>query len=756
MKKMNGSEVLKITSKLKRITVSMLLFLFMTGIISTAIASSTTLATEIVIQLSDEENDFIYRTQNGNPLKVGIIPHTFPLSDCPPDAPDFVGINVDMLSAISQISGLKFEYQRIPIEKQSPYEMLQDGQVSLVAGTIKLNDFLTDSNLILSDRLSDGSAICIAKKGTNTINPTTNKVAVMNGYQAGAEFAEKQFPTYKISLYPNNQAVMHAVRVGDADLALISRYVGIYELQNPMNENLIELTMYQMEKDSCVMGINTEENKIAVSIINKALSAIGEDGYNYVQMNFSISNPYKLNAIEFIYKFRYIIIVLIAAFIGLSLLTTRLLYTQREHKRLSLDPLTGAYSEAGFELAAAKIISKTTKPLFITDFDIYRFSSYNELNGKSEGNELLKNIVKIVKSFFCEQDVICRSYADNFKVLNSKENIQSLIEEIQVAIDRFNEAAHSAIVLNFGVYPITDTTVPISKMLDFAAMAKKHVKNNSDTFIGVFDETLLERYVSQAKMTSAFSSALAKKEFVPYYQPKYDAITKTVVGAEALVRWIESDGVLIPPTKFIELFEKSGQIQQLDFYMLEEVCIFLKSLKANEIPEVPIAVNFSRVHLYSDEFIQQVNAIVERHNIPKNLIEIECTETTMLNNIELTREILGDLQTEGFSIAMDDFGSAYSSLNTLCSIPLDVIKLDSGFLMATLGNEKAKSNIIISSIMTLAHDLYLKVVAEGVETEEQYLLLKNLGCDFIQGYYFSKPLSQKDFLNLLIENKKES
>lgn len=263
-----------------------------------------------------------------------------------------------------------------------------------------------------------------------------------------------------------------------------------------------------------------------------------------------------------------------------------------------------------------------------------------------------------------------------YEVVTYVNNQEVLIAEIHSSIKRFNEVAKSTIALNFGVYPVTDPAVPISKMLDFAAMSKKQIKDDAKTNNGVFNEDLLTHHVSELKMISIFQDAILNKEFVAYYQSKFDATQKTIIGAEALVRWVSSDGPLISPVQFIALFEKSGQIQHLDFYMREQ----------------------------------------------------------------------------GFSIAMDDFGSTYSSLNTLSSIPLDVLKLDRGFLMATLSHEKANAKIIIRSVINLAHDLSLKVVAEGVETEEQYEFLKNLGCDFIQGYYFSKPLDEPHFQGLLIQS----
>lgn len=547
----------------------------------------------------------------------------------------------------------------------------------------------------------------------------------------------------------DNLKVMSAVREGGADLALISRYVGIYQMQNPLNEDLVQLTTYKMERDSCVMGLNTRENQLVISIINKALAAIGVEGYNYIQMNFSLTHPYELTFFEWIYKYRYIVLFTGIALIVFFILAVRLRYAQQEHKKLSFDSLTGALTEAGFELAAGNILSKISAPLFITDFDIHLFTSYNELNGKAEGDVLLKNIVKIAREYLCEQDIICRAYADNFKVLSTKESLEALKADICVACEDFNKAAKSTISLNFGIYPVEDKTIPISKMLDFAAIAKKHVKEDSNSFIWVFDEALRNRYISDAQMVSAFQSAIVNKNFVAYYQPKFDVAERTVTGAEALVRWQREDGTLIPPYQFIDLFEKSGQIQQLDLYMLEQVCIFLRGLEEKGFSMLPIAVNFSRVHLYNKEFTNQVKEIVERYAIPKRFIEIECTETTMINNIDLTREVFTELQEQGYSIAMDDFGNAYSSLNTLYSIPLDVIKMDRGFLMTTLSHEKEKADIVISRIIALAHDLSLRVVAEGVETQEQYLLLKRFGCDYIQGFYFSKPLEESHFLELL-------
>lgn len=706
---------------------------------------------ETSIEYTEEEAAFISRTQNGEPIKMGILPHTFPLSDTPPNTQEYVGTNIEMLKLITSKTGLTFEYSRINLEEKSPYQSLLDHEFMLVAGTIKLENFLTNPNLVLSDRFDDGSLICISEKSTDPNVLNTGKIAVLKGYQAGEEYSKKQFPSHEIVYYDDNAQVVEAVRKGDADIAMISRYVGIYELQSPLNENLNVISPYQVEIDSCIMGLNTPDMRIAISIINKGLSQISENEYNHIQMNFSLTHPYNLSIVEYVYENRYFLLLGLCSLFIFIVLFRKLLSTQKDRSALSRDPLTSALTEAGFELAVTKLISKSNKPLFITDFDLSNFSTYNELHGKAQGDELLKSIAKIVGTFLSDQDIICRSYADNFKVISSKNSIEDVISEVKQANEIFNQMVDSKMIFNFGIYPIVDTSIPISKMLDFATIARKNAKHSSERFIDVFDETLYQQHMKEMQMIEYFDKAMANKEFVAYYQPKYDVKTKEIIGAEALVRWCTTTGKIIMPGQFIDLFEKNGLIQKLDFCMLENACVFLK--KRIELGQkiIPISVNFSRIHMFSKDFVDNITELVERYEIPKHFIEVECTETAMTYDTELSKDILGQLRKKGFEIAMDDFGKGYSSLNALSTMPLDVIKLDSGFFSSTLEFDTNRANKVIIGVISLVHDLSLKIIAEGVETQEQFEFLKSIGCDFIQGYYFSKPLSEEDFLKELYQ-----
>lgn len=732
---------MKIIKKLFFITVVMFVLLFFSKPIYIS-AKSTILFTQA-------EEDFIKRSQNGKPLKIGIIPHAFPLSDYIVETNSYVGTNIEMLNLISQKTDLQFSFGKIPIEEYTPYESLQKGDFSLVAGTIKLASFINNPNLLLSDRLDDGSLICISKINSNPSILKKGKISVLKGYQAGQEYAKEQFPSHEVISFKSNKEVMEAVSSGKTDIALISRYAGIYELQSPFNENLNIVSPYQVEIDSCIMGLNTPENKVILSIINKGLAEISKNEYNFILMNFSINNPYILSLKEVLYKYRFVIIIATIIILVLIFMFKKLVTSQKEKKKLSRDPLTGCFTEAGFMWAVEKVLNKSNKQHFIVDFDLSNFSTFNELHGKKQGDVLLKSIAKTVGSFLSEQDIICRAYADNFKVLSCKNNIDELISEIKEAKVMFDKMVDKKMLFNFGIYPILDKNISIGKMLDFAAMVRRNVKNKKDNFIGTFNEKTYQSYLEEAQLLSNFDKAILNKEFIAYYQPKYDAQSKRIVGAEALVRWKTANNSILMPSKFIELFEKNALIQSLDFYILEQVCILLKQLISENLKVVPISVNFSRIHLFTSDFVDKIKKVVEQYEIPKHYIEVECTETAITYDMDLSIEILGKLREEGFIVAMDDFGKGYSSLNALNLMPLDIVKLDSGFISSTMKLEKEKANRVVTNVISLIHDLSLKIVAEGVENEEQYLFLKSLNCDYIQGYYFSKPLEEEKFLKQL-------
>lgn len=243
--------------------------------------------------------------------------------------------------------------------------------------------------------------------------------------------------------------------------------------------------------------------------------------------------------------------------------------------------------------------------------------------------------------------------------------------------------------------------------------------------------------------------ALQNHEFTAYYQPQYDSLTSQLKSAEALVRWIRPDGSVIPPFFFIPIAERSDLIMDIDWYVTELVCKTL--VKQNMMPQFPISVNFSRRHISEKDFAEKLSSIVDSYELPHLLIEVEITESAMVDEEEQLLEWITSIRNAGFSVAIDDFGSGLSSLHFVKDMPTNILKIDKALLSHNCEDEKER--IVLESIFTFAHRLHMKTVAEGVETKEQLAFLRTCDCNKIQGYLFARPMPEKDYLALCITHK---
>ena len=247
-------------------------------------------------------------------------------------------------------------------------------------------------------------------------------------------------------------------------------------------------------------------------------------------------------------------------------------------------------------------------------------------------------------------------------------------------------------------------------------------------------------------------NGIKNNEFVIYLQPKFYTNTGKLAGAEALIRW-NRDGKLVMPNIFIPLFEKYELITELDTYVLENICRLQQQWRKQEYNIVPISVNESRLHLYNENHINDLIDLVNKYNVQPNIIELEMTETTVVNNVELAKEAERNVHKLGFIVSMDDFGTGYSSFSMLKNINIDVLKMDKSFFDDVL--ESRRGRIIIEAIIEMSHKLNMKVVAEGIETKEQVEYLKNIKCDMIQGYYFERPLQMEEFESKYMKNREK-
>ncbi|MBQ8218422.1 MAG: EAL domain-containing protein [Bacilli bacterium] len=406
----------------------------------------------------------------------------------------------------------------------------------------------------------------------------------------------------------------------------------------------------------------------------------------------------------------------------------------------------------GFNIEATKLLKRYPDRNFaLIQFDIENFKVINRQHGEVFGDVLLKFIINSLKYICNEEQLYVRLSADVFMILTAYEtqsDIISFIDKIRSNISNYDNVNYRLV---FGINFITDHSINLRKYSDGAAIARQSIKKDALKYYAFYSEDMVSNVEDEVWITMNMESALLHKEFQMYLQPKYSISTNQIVGAEALVRWINPDKGLILPIKFIPLFEANGFIKKLDQFIWEEACKCLRDWRNNNLPIIPISVNVSRKNLTDLEYIDLLESLLEKYQIDKCYLELEITET--LEEPEVQHK-LTILKQRGFTLLMDDFGSGYSSLNTLKDAVFDVVKIDREFLNNFISSIKGQR--IVEHTINMTRDIGMDIVAEGVETLDQANFLHSCGCDIVQGYLYAKPMSLEDFNNLrLISLNKE-
>ncbi|NFG24483.1 EAL domain-containing protein [Clostridium botulinum] len=415
---------------------------------------------------------------------------------------------------------------------------------------------------------------------------------------------------------------------------------------------------------------------------------------------------------------------------------------------ISKDALTGLMTLPKFEVMANELLNKSSNKyaLIYSDFD--KFKYINETAGYAIGNKVLVKFSYLLSTLLDTDELVCRASADNFLTLIKYTDIEALKNRLinfnnEILKFQKEEFNHIKLSIISGIYLITNVNDNLFSMIDKANVARKTIKGSHKSQFSFYDSKLHIKATEEKKIENRMIDALDNREFVIYLQPKIQLSTKKLVGAEALVRWITPDNVIFYPGKFIPLFEKNGFIVELDFYVYEEVFKVLRNWMNNKKRLLPISMNVSRAHINNDTFISRLITLINQYGIPINLIELELTENIFLDNIKEVLSKITELKNLGFTFSMDDFGSGYSSLNLLKELPIDVLKLDKSFFPNNSVSSKEK--IIVANIVKMAKDLNISVLSEGVETKNQVDFLTQIGCDMVQGYFFSKPIPIDEF-----------
>lgn len=380
-------------------------------------------------------------------------------------------------------------------------------------------------------------------------------------------------------------------------------------------------------------------------------------------------------------------------------------------------------------------------------FNIHNFKYVNKVFDYSQGDVILRNYAHMVKSYLDSDEEIARLGGDNFVVICRNENASDFISKIK-DVHMSHEFRSVKRELQLGVTAGIACLEGVDKPREVMArtsIAYQAARKTGAGSIVVYTKEIQKQLMDDQEILAAFPQALAAGEFVVYYQPKVRIADKSIYGAEALVRWVR-DGQVVTPARFIPQFEREGSVCRLDYYMLEQVCGFLKSRLDKGLKIVPVSVNFSRRHLEEGDLVERITGTIDRFGIDRSYIEIELTESEDYQNYEIMSSVIGRLKERGISTSIDDFGTGFSSLNMIKKVDLDTIKIDKSLIpFDDVNNNKHQDIVMFSSIIDLIGRLGKKSVAEGVETTQQLDYLEKLGCDIVQGYVFDKPLPKDEF-----------
>lgn len=418
-----------------------------------------------------------------------------------------------------------------------------------------------------------------------------------------------------------------------------------------------------------------------------------------------------------------------------------------------LDLLCNCLSLKGFEDYYKNIIKHNNNSYVLATFDVDKFKHINNTFGYEFGDELLKKLADVLKDFAGNDEFFCRITEDRFAFLmkyDNEEHMKNKFENLSIKFAEMQNKHFKDIkVTVIGGACLVEEDVELNVLIDRANTSRKSAKGSHVNTTHFFNDELKKKIEKEKDIESKMFSAIKNKEFVPYLQAKFDIVTRELYGAEALVRWQLKDGSMIYPDEFIPLFEENGFITVLDFYMYEYVMKYIRDCLDNNIDICPISLNVSRGHIKDKDFMYKFNDLINKYKIPTKLIELELTESAFVEDSKQLNDFINNIKKQNIKVSIDDFGTAYSSLQTLKDIDIDVLKIDKGFLdninAENITEKHTKDKIVIKHIISMAKELDFSVVCEGIETEEQISVLKNIGCEHGQGYLFAKPTTIDEF-----------
>lgn len=713
-----------------------------------------------------EEQNYI----KNHPVVTVALVDGFPLiCDYNESAGDYEGIIMDILKELSERTGLQFHYTKLP-EGKLPGYYLEDHPNTVMAPLL-INSLVDYTSIIKKlDTIVQGKMVTIKRIDDAIHSDGDFILSIPASMFRAEEQLHELFPRAKIIQSPSHQESLNQVKDGRADIALVNEIVGTYLLQSPYYRNLyISHTENISEDISLALGYNSDP--VLISILNKGISTFSVRDIRQIVVDNTVSHSYKKSLDEWIYENKILLLLLVILLIGTIIifrrrqleketkkqlqiteerLNTELIHQKELFYHANFDMLTGLYNESYFIEKANERMKNHPDTIYTFFYmNIEHFKMTNEIYGWKRGDTALKKIGENLKNFIGSNGVYGRIYSDHFAVCYPCDKETLLKEPVNSLFYEECDGQQIRIQMNIGVYVNTDMLRDAAQLLVYARIAMQNGSFSENSYVHFYKNDYMEALLKNQKIVNAMEQALQEGEFHVFLQPQFDHIKQTLIGAEALVRWFHPEQGMISPGDFIPIFEENRFIGKLDKYICEEVCRLLAKWK-KQGKLVPVSVNLSRIDLMNPELLPDLKGFLNTYDIPAEYLHLEITESSYAENQGELIHSIEKLRQSGFIIEMDDFGSAYSSLNMLKDAPVDVLKLDMKFFSE--GTHMDKGRRIIEAVVKLAHSLGLPVIAEGVETERESNFLQLAGCHMVQGYLYGKPMTVEAFEELLADN----
>ena len=580
-------------------------------------------------------------------------------------------------------------------------------------------------------------------------------VAIDEGNPNYDGFLLDYFPSWRKVYYPNVDDCLKAVASGVADCVLVSSYT-YNNISRQCNKNHL-IAMSTGEGMGYCFAVHGGQTEL-YSILAKAVGQVPDSTVN-AALSYYIAEDSKLTFMDFIADNLIVVIIVttIVLLVILGLMVRSMRAEKKARKLISAtetDVLTGLYNRDYFFQYADRIRGEhPDTPMDAIVLNIEQFHTVNALNGREFGDQVLRALGSEIQAIASENGGIAgRFQADRFDIYcRHTDEYSSIYDRLQGKLDGLSQNA--SIRLRMGVMPWQANLEPVAQF-DQARTACSMARGRYAELLVVFDEKVREREMLDQRLLNDLRRALDSFEFEVHYQPKFNiqADPPQLEGAEALVRWRHPELGMIMPDEFIPLFERNGQISAVDKYIWAKVARQIAQWKEEYGVTIPVSVNLSRVDVFDPSLESTLDAILARNGVDRDAFKLEVTESAYTENADQVIMVVDGLRKKGYEVGMDDFGTGYSSLSMLSAMPVDVLKMDRTFIRNIEHDEKDIQ--LVALIVDIAKNLKIPVIAEGVEVEAQLELLKDLGCESVQGYYFSRPLHASDFEATYIRNGK--